>query len=41
LGEIALKTDPAQAALCFEESIAVFQKIKAENELAHGYVAQV
>jgi predicted ATPase len=38
LGEIALKTNPAQAALCFEKSIAVLQEIKAENELALAYV---
>jgi len=38
LGEIALKTDLAQAALYFEKSIAVLKKIKAENELAHAYV---
>ena len=38
LGEIALKTNPAQAALYFEKSIAVLQEIKAENELALAYV---
>jgi tetratricopeptide (TPR) repeat protein len=42
LGEIALKTNPAQArdplaAPHFEESIAIFQRIKAENELALAY----
>jgi tetratricopeptide (TPR) repeat protein len=37
LGEIALKTNPAQAAPHFEKSIAVFQEIKAENELALAY----
>jgi tetratricopeptide (TPR) repeat protein len=37
LGEIALKTNPAQAALHFEKSIAVLQEIKAENELALAY----
>ena len=37
LGEIALKTNEAQAALHFEKSIAVLQKIKAENELALAY----
>jgi class 3 adenylate cyclase/tetratricopeptide (TPR) repeat protein len=33
LGEIALKTNPAQAPH-FEKSIAIFREIKAENELA-------
>jgi tetratricopeptide (TPR) repeat protein len=42
LGEIALKTNPVQAgeplaAPHFEESIAIFQEIKAENELALAY----
>ncbi len=37
LGEIALKTNPAQAALYLEKSIAVLQEIKAENELAQAY----
>jgi tetratricopeptide (TPR) repeat protein len=37
LGEIALKTNPAQATLHFEKSIAVLQEIKAENELALAY----
>jgi tetratricopeptide (TPR) repeat protein len=37
LGEIALKTNPAYAAPHFEESIAMFQEIKAENELALAY----
>jgi len=37
LGEIALKTNPAQAALHFEKSIAVLREIKAENELALAY----
>jgi class 3 adenylate cyclase/tetratricopeptide (TPR) repeat protein len=37
LGEIALKTNPAQAASHFEKSIAVLQEIKAENELAVAY----
>ena len=37
LGEIALKTDPAQAAPYFEKSIALLQEIKAENELALAY----
>jgi tetratricopeptide (TPR) repeat protein len=37
LGEIALKTNPAQAVPHFEKSIAIFQEIKAENELAMAY----
>jgi len=37
LGEIALKTNPDQAAAHFEKSIAVLQEIKAENELALAY----
>lgn len=37
LGELALKTDPTRALRCFEKSIAVFNQIKAENELAHAY----
>jgi tetratricopeptide (TPR) repeat protein len=37
LGEITLKTDPDQAASCFEKSIAVLKEIKAENELAMAY----
>jgi tetratricopeptide (TPR) repeat protein len=37
LGEVALKTNPAQAATHFEKSIAVLQEIKAENELALAY----
>jgi class 3 adenylate cyclase/tetratricopeptide (TPR) repeat protein len=37
LGEIALKANPAQAVSHFEKSIAVLQKIKAENELALAY----
>ncbi|MGD9180111.1 MAG: tetratricopeptide repeat protein, partial [Desulfobacterales bacterium] len=32
-----LKNNPAQAALHFEKSIAIFQEIKAENELAMSY----
>jgi len=41
-GEVALKTNPAQAgeplaAPYFEKSIAIFQEIKAENELALAY----
>jgi predicted ATPase len=38
LGEIVLKTNPAQAAAYLEKSIAVLQEIKAENELALAYV---
>ncbi|MBL7205449.1 MAG: tetratricopeptide repeat protein [Desulfobacteraceae bacterium] len=34
LGEIALKTNPTQAAPHFEKSIAIFKEIKAENALA-------
>jgi tetratricopeptide (TPR) repeat protein len=37
LGEIALETDPAQAATHFEKSIGIFRQIKAENELAMAY----
>jgi tetratricopeptide (TPR) repeat protein len=37
LGEIALKTNPTQAAPHFEKSIAVLREIKAENELALAY----
>ncbi len=37
LGEIALKTNPAQAAAHFEKSIAILKEIKAENELALAY----
>jgi tetratricopeptide (TPR) repeat protein len=42
LGEIAMKTNPAQsgeplAKPHFEKSIAIFQEIKAENELALAY----
>ncbi len=37
LGEIALKTNPTEAATHFEKSIAVLQEIKAENELALAY----
>jgi tetratricopeptide (TPR) repeat protein len=37
LGEIALKTNPAQAVPHFEKSIAIFLEIKAENELALAY----
>jgi tetratricopeptide (TPR) repeat protein len=37
LGEIALKTNPAQSTPHFEESIATLQEIKAENELALAF----
>jgi tetratricopeptide (TPR) repeat protein len=37
LGEMDLKTNPAQAEIHFERSIAVLQEIKAENELAFAY----
>ena len=37
LGESILKTNPTQAASHFEKSIAIFQKIKAENQLAMAY----
>ncbi len=37
MGEISLKNNPAQAAPHFEKSIAIFQEIKAENELALAY----
>jgi len=37
LGEITLKANPGQAASHFENSMAVLQEIKAENELALAY----
>jgi class 3 adenylate cyclase/tetratricopeptide (TPR) repeat protein len=37
LGEITLKANPARAVSHFEKSMAVFQKIKAENDLALAY----
>ncbi len=37
LGEVALETHLSKAASHFEESIAVCQEIKAENELALAY----
>ena len=37
LGEIALKTNPAQAKPHFEKSIEILQEINAENELALAY----
>ena len=39
LGEIATKTNPAQATPHFEQSIAVLREIKAENELALTYAS--
>ena len=39
LGEIALKTDPHEAAPNFEKSIALLTEIKAENELALAYAS--
>jgi tetratricopeptide (TPR) repeat protein len=39
LGEMDLKTNPAQAEIHFERSIAVLQEIKAENQLALAYVS--
>jgi len=37
LGEVALKTNPAQAASRFEQSINILREIRAENELARAY----
>jgi tetratricopeptide (TPR) repeat protein len=37
LGQMAVETDPAQAATRFDESIAILQEIKAENALAMAY----
>jgi tetratricopeptide (TPR) repeat protein len=37
LGEVALSTNQPQAELHFEQSIPIFQGIKAENELALAY----
>jgi tetratricopeptide (TPR) repeat protein len=37
LGEIVSTTNPTKAAPHFEKSIAIFQEIKAENELAMAY----
>ena len=36
-GEVALKTDPSNAAVHFEKSIAILGEIQAENELALAY----
>ena len=37
MGEIALKTNLEQVTTHFEQSIAILQEIKAENELALAY----
>jgi hypothetical protein len=37
LGEVALHTDPAEAAPHFERSIATLRAIHADNELALAY----
>ena len=37
LGEIAIETNPAQAAHHFDKSIVVLKEVKAENELAMAY----
>jgi tetratricopeptide (TPR) repeat protein len=37
LGEISVKNNPAQAVFHLEKSIAIFQEIKAENQLAMAY----
>jgi tetratricopeptide (TPR) repeat protein len=37
LGKIILKTNPGQSLSHFEKSIAIFQEIKADNELAITY----
>jgi len=37
LGEVALKTNPDEAAPHFEKAISIFREIKAENELALAY----
>lgn len=37
LGEVALCTDPAEAALHFEHSLVILQQIGAENDLALAY----
>jgi tetratricopeptide (TPR) repeat protein len=39
LGEIVSTTNPTKAAPHFEKSIAIFQKIKAKNELALAYAS--
>jgi tetratricopeptide (TPR) repeat protein len=37
LGEVASKTNPAEAAMHFEKSISILQEIKGDNELALAY----
>jgi len=37
LGEVALKTNPHEAAPQFDQAISIFQETKAENELALAY----
>jgi len=37
LGEVALKTNPDETPLHFDQAISIFQEIKAENELALAY----
>jgi tetratricopeptide (TPR) repeat protein len=37
LGEVALKTNPEEAAPYFEKAIEIFREIKGENELALAY----
>ena len=37
LGEVALKTNPLEAAPHFDQAISIFREIKAENELALAY----
>ena len=37
LGQVALKTNPAQAAPHVEQAIEIFREIKGENELAPAY----
>ena len=37
LGEVALKTNPEEAAPYFDNAIEIFREIKAENELAKAY----
>ncbi len=37
LGEVALETNPTQAAHHFDKSIAMLKEIKAENDLAMAY----
>jgi len=37
LGEMSLRNEPSQATTHFQRSIAIFEEIKAENELALAY----